>query len=97
MADVCLSEETAIDVITLLDASERDLVLLDSCHKLVDELYAEIKDRDEKIVSLTNDLINANKKVIKYKRKYEAAKKVAWYTSIAAGIIVLIEVIPYVL
>ena len=33
--DVCVSGDAAVDIITLLDASERDLQLLDSCNKLV--------------------------------------------------------------
>jgi len=93
-ADVCFTEEQAVDLITLLDASERDLELLDSCQQLVQELYKEIEERDDKIVSLTNEIINANQQVIKYKRKYKVAKQIAWYTSIAGAVIILIEVLP---
>lgn len=94
-ADVCFSDAEAVDLITLLDASERDLDNLTSCQKLVQELYKEVKERDDKIVALTNEIINANQQVIKYKRKYKTAKQIAWYTSIAAAAIVLIEVLPF--
>ena len=96
-AEVCVSDTTAVDLITLLDASERDLELLNDCTKLVNELHKEVKERDERIVTLTNDLINANQKVITYKRKYKTARKVAWYTSAAAAILVIIEILPYAL
>ena len=92
--EVCFSEQDAVDIITLLDASERDLELLSSCQKLVNELYIEIEIRDKKIVALTDELIKANQQVIKYKKKYERAKKVAWYTTAAGVIILLVQVLP---
>ena len=93
-ADVCFSDAEAVDLITLLDASERDLEILNSCQQLVEELYKEVKERDEKIIALTNEIINANQQVIKYKRKYTTAKRIAWYTSIAGAAIILLEILP---
>jgi len=90
-ADVCFTEGLAVDIITLLDASERDIKLLKSCNELVGDLYMEIKQRDDRIVSLTDEIINANQKIISYKQKYETTKKIAWYTSITSGILIAIQ------
>jgi peptidoglycan hydrolase CwlO-like protein len=92
--EVCFSEKDAVDLITLLDASERDIELLSSCHKLVNELHAEISIRDKKINTLTDDLIQANQKVIKYQKKYERAKRIAWYTTAAGVIVILVQILP---
>ena len=92
--EVCFTEQTAVDIITLLDASERDLVLLSSCESLVKELEKEIKIRDEKIVSLTKELIEARQTAVKYEKKYKRARQVAWYTSIAGAIIIAVQTLP---
>ena len=92
--EVCFSEQSAVDLITLLDASERDLELLGSCQKLVKELYQEIEIRDTKIVTLTDELIQANQQVIRYKEKYQRARKIAWYTTAAGAVIVIVSVLP---
>lgn len=92
--DVCFTEGQAVDIITLLDASERDIELLESCKELVDNLYREVEERDKKIINLTDEIINANQKVIRYRSKYKTVKRIAWYTSILSGVLVLIQIAP---
>jgi peptidoglycan hydrolase CwlO-like protein len=91
--EVCFSEAEAVDIITLLDASERDIQLLSSCEALVKELYSEIERRDEVITSLTNDLIKANQKHIVYKEKYIRARNIAWISSLTGILVVLITLL----
>lgn len=91
---VCFEEKHAVDLITLLDASARDIELLSTCEKLVSDLYKEIEAKDKKIVSLTDEVIKANQRAIKYERKYKAARNVAWYSVIGSIIVVIIKIAP---
>lgn len=97
VAGVCFTEKQAIDIITLLDASERDIQLLGSCQKLVKDLYTQLKDRDDKIVTLTEGLIEAKQQVIEYKLSSQRWRKVSLYTGIGAAILLAIEILPRVL
>ena len=94
---VCVSGKDAVDIITLLDASERDMKLLSNCEKLVKDLYAEIEHKDIKIKDLTKELITARQDVIKYKAKNKVLKKVTWYAVAGSVIIVAIELVPLLL
>ena len=97
VAGVCFTEKQAIDIITLLDASERDIQLLGSCQKLVKDLYTQLEDRDDKIVTLTEGLIEAKQQVIEYKLSAQRWRKVSLYTGIGAAILLAIEILPRVL
>lgn len=92
--EVCITEKDTIDLITLLDASERDLSIMESCESLVKELYGEVEARDEKNINVTNDLIQAKQDVIKYRAASTRWKKVAWYTSIGSAVMLVIQVAP---
>jgi hypothetical protein len=93
-ADVCVSDQEAVDIITLLDASERDIAVLGSCEKLVQDLYAQLDLRDEKIVRITTDLIGAKQEAIKYKNSAVKWRRVAIYSSVTGAIILLIQLVP---
>jgi hypothetical protein len=93
-ADICVSEKEAVDIIVLLDASEKDLQKLGACRQLVKELYTELTTKDAKIVSLTDEIVKANKEIIKYKGKYDTVKKVAIFSSVLSGILVVIQLAP---
>lgn len=93
-SDVCISEEDTVDIITLLDASERDLMLLDNCTELVDRLYDELKRKDIKIASLTQELIDARQDVLRYKAQNKMLKKVTWYAVGISTIIIVVELLP---
>lgn len=94
---VCFSQQEAIDIITLLDSSERDLRSLEDCRILVKELSAEVEHRGVKIKSLTDDIIKANQQVVEYKTKYDQAKKIAWYSGITSVVVIAVAVAQAVL
>jgi hypothetical protein len=96
-ADVCLSNQEAVDVVSLLDASERDLATLGSCEKLVKDLYKQLEDRDTKLVSVTQQLIEAKQDVIKYEASAKMWRKVAWYSTAAGIVTVALYLLPKVL
>lgn len=93
-AEVCLQDPDAVDVATLLDASERDLDLLGNCEKLVKDLYQQLDERDKQVKSLTKELVEAKQDVIKYKASAEKWRKVAWYTTAAGVVIVVLKILP---
>lgn len=93
-ADVCINDQQAVDVITLLDGSERDLQRIGSCETLVADLYKEIQVRDQKITLLTHQLIDAKQDAIKYRASAEKWKKVAWYSTAGGIIVVIVTVVP---
>lgn len=97
LAEVCISDEEAVDLITLLDASERDIDVLTNCELLVKDLYKQVDENNKKLVEVTENLIQAKQDVIKYKASATTWKRVAWYASITGVIIVLVEVLPSVL
>lgn len=94
MAEVCFSDEETVDIVTLLDASERDLVLLDSCEKLVKELYVEVEERDKIVEDLTKQLVTAKEDVIKYQDSAATWKKYTIYTSVGAVVVIILELVP---
>lgn len=96
-SEVCISDSDAVDLITLLDASERDLEVLGSCESLVKELYTKVEEQDKKVVKLTEELIEAKQDVIKYKDSAKRWKRIAWYSSITGALIVIIQILPSVL
>jgi hypothetical protein len=97
LGEVCISDQDAVDLITLLDASERDIDVLSNCELLVKDLYKQVDENNKKLVKVTEDLIQAKQDVIKYKASATTWKRVAWYTSITGIVIVLVEVLPKVL
>lgn len=94
LADVCISDQDAVDIITLLDASERDITVLGSCEKLVKDLYAQLDERDVKLVKVTEDLIEAKHEVIKYKESSKRWRRVAIYSSVTSAILILVQLAP---
>jgi hypothetical protein len=94
---VCVTSAEAVDIITLLDASERDIDLLSNCEKLVEDLYKEIEHKDNKIKGLTKELITARQEVIKYKAKNKALRRITWYVAAGGVILITIELLPAVL
>lgn len=93
-AEVCLQDSDAVDVATLLDASERDLDVLGNCEKLVKDLYIQLDDRDKQVKSLTKELVEAKHDVIKYKASSKKWKKVAWYTTAVGVVVVVLKFLP---
>ena len=96
-SDVCITERDTVDIISLLDASERDMERLSTCTALVDKLYEELQRKDMKIASLTQELIDARQDVLKYRAENKRLKRITWYAAGAAAIVILIEVLPVVL
>jgi len=94
---VCVSGSDAVDIITLLDASERDLDLLSNCEKLVKDLYDEIEHKDKKINNLTKEVITARQDVIKYKEKNKGLKRITWYAVTGSVVLALIKFLPALL
>lgn len=86
-AEVCFTDEEAVDIITLLEASEHDLELLNSCNQLVEQLYAEIKLRDEHIAKLTDELVKADERYRALVKKRDREK---WLRYVGVGAIVVV-------
>jgi len=93
-AQVCITDSDTVDLITLLDASERDIQVLSSCEILVNDLYTQLEDRDGKLVSITKDLIRAKQEVIKYKDSSVRWRRIAVYSSITGAILLVIQLAP---
>lgn len=93
-AEVCIEDQDAVDLITLLDASERDISVLGSCETLVNDLYKQLDSRDKKLLTITNDLIEAKQETLKYKHSSEKWRRVAIYSSITGAVIILIQALP---
>lgn len=96
-SDVCITERDTVDIISLLDASERDMERLSTCTALVDKLYEELERKDMKIASLTQELIDARQDVLRYRAENKRLRKITWYAVGTTAIIILIEVLPVVL
>lgn len=96
-ADVCFSDEETVNIITLLDASERDLDYIKSCESLVKELYNKLDERDKTVVILTKDLIQAKQDVIKYKASRDTWRKVVIYGGTAGVVVIILTVAPTLL
>lgn len=94
---VCINSKDVIDVISLLDASERDLELLSSCEKLVKDLYKEIENKDSKINTLTKELITARQETIEYKSKNATLKRITWYSVTGSVLLTIVTILPVVL
>lgn len=94
---VCFSEQEAVDIITLLDSSERDLQVISDCQLLVKDLYKEVEDRENKVKILTTDLIDAKKDIIKYRADIKRWKKITWYSGLATVAMLAIQILPKVL
>jgi len=88
-AEVCIKDSDSIDVITLLDASERDLSTLSSCELLVKDLYSKLDERDNQAKGLTDQLISAKQDVLIYKASAAKWRRITLYTT-AAGIAVVV-------
>ncbi|RKZ96088.1 MAG: hypothetical protein DRQ40_02025 [Gammaproteobacteria bacterium] len=95
--DVCITERDTVDIISLLDASERDMDRLSTCTSLVDKLYKELEHKDLKLASLTQELIGARQDVIKYKARNKRLQRITWYAVGTAVIVILVDVLPAVL
>ena len=94
LAEVCLSDEEAVDVITLLDSSERNTVILGSCEKLVKDLYSEVEQREEKIVNITNELITAKQEALDYQKSRDTWREVALISGAANIVFTLAVLLP---
>jgi len=88
---VCIPSDKATDLIQILDASERNLELLDSCSALVEQLYSEIEVRDRIIEKLTKENIELKKEVASLKKQREREKYLR-YAGIGAIIFAVIKV-----
>jgi len=88
---VCLVSSDVVDIITLLDASERDLERLRSCEGLVNELKAELDLSNERVIKLTQQLIDAKTDTIKYKASSDRWRSIAIYGG--GGVIVAIVIV----
>jgi len=88
---VCIPSDKATDLIQILDASDKNLELLDSCAALVDQLYSEIEIRDRIIEKLTKENIELKKEVAALKKKREREKYLR-YAGIGAIIFAVIKV-----
>jgi hypothetical protein len=93
-AEVCFTDSEAVDIITILDASERDLKVISNCEKLVKDVYEQLDIRDKQLQGLTKDLVEAKHDVIKYKASAKQWRKYTWYTAAGAAVILLIKVAP---
>lgn len=93
-AEVCFSDSEAVDILTLLDASERDLKVLGNCEKLVKDIYSQLNERDKQVQGLTKDLVEAKHDVIKYKASAKQWKKYTWYTAAGAAVVLLVKIAP---
>ena len=91
-AEVCLSDEDAVDVITLLDSAERNQVILGSCEKLVKDLYSEVEARDEKIITTTTELIAARQEALDYQASRDNWRQYALISG-AANLVFVIAVV----
>lgn len=88
---VCITSDQATDLIQILDASDKNLEALESCNALVDQLYSEIKIRDEIIERLTLENIEL-KKEIRHLKKTRDREKILRYAGIGAIIFSIIKV-----
>ena len=91
---VCVTEQDTVDLITLLDSSERDLELLDTCQKLVKDLYKEIDVRDIRIQKLTKDIITSKQDSLKYQASSKRWRNVALVTGTTSVVLLIIQVLP---
>jgi hypothetical protein len=96
-AEVCFSDTETTNIITLLDASERDLDYIKSCESLVKELYNKLEERDKTVIILTKDLIQAKQDVIKYKASRDTWRKVVIYGGTAGVVVIILTVAPTLL
>jgi len=89
--EVCISSERATDLIQILDVSDRNLQLLESCGALVDQLYAEIEIRDQIIEKLTKENIKLKQEINSLKKKRDREKYLR-YAGIGAIVYAVIKV-----
>lgn len=82
----CVSRNQAVDVVALLEASEKDIRLLKSCRVLVNDLKQAVINRDVQLDAMTAELIKAKKEIIKYEANAATWRKVAWYSVILGGV-----------
>ncbi len=87
---ICITDSEAVDLITLLDASERDIVILNSCKQLVKDLYKEVDIRDAKIEVLTKELISAKQDSLQYLTSSKRWRTIALATSVSTIVLVLV-------
>jgi hypothetical protein len=91
---ICISEQDVVDLITLLDSSERDLQLLDTCQKLAKDLYKEIDVRDIRIQRLTKDLISSKQDSLRYQAHSKRWRNVALITGTSSIILIIVQLLP---
>jgi hypothetical protein len=92
--DVCITEKDTVDLITLLDSSERDIVVKDSCQKLVKDLYSELDSKDQKLETLTKELVTSKQDVIKYRAANSTWKTWALVTTTSTALLLAIQIAP---
>lgn len=89
---VCISEKETVEIITLLDASERDLQVIETCQKLTNDLYKELDKRDKKVQDLTKELITAKDNELKYRNSSSRWRTIAIATSATTIVLVAVAV-----
>lgn len=91
---VCVESNQAVDIIALLDASEKDLEQLKNCEKLVKELYSELEGSNENLIRLTTELIEAKQDVIEYKASSKRWRSISIYAGggaiVVLGVVILV-------
>ena len=89
-SNICVTDKEVVELITLLDASERDIKLLGSCKLLVKDLYKEIDNRDIKVETLTKELISAKQDSLTYLASSKRWRVIALSTSVSTIALLLI-------
>lgn len=91
---ICVSDSDVVDLITLLDSSERDLAILEECQKLVKDLYTELDSRDGKVEVLTKELIKTKQDSLKYRSSATRWRTIAIATTTTSVVLILIQILP---
>lgn len=87
---VCIPTSKATNLIQILDATERNLELLESCTALVDQLYNEIEIRDRIIEKQAREIVELKKEVARL-NKLRDREKVLRYAGIGAIIFTIVK------
>lgn len=88
---VCISSEEATNLIQILDATDKQIDLLENCTALVDKLYQEIEIRDKIIEQLTEENSELRKEIARLERKIYRERYLK-YAGIGAIIFSIIKI-----
>lgn len=94
-AEVCVTDQEAVDLITLLDASERDMVVQGKCEVLVKDLYNKVEERGKQVEDLTNQLIEAKQEIIDYRNANQTWRQIAMVTGATSIVLLAIQIVPF--